>query len=298
MRKNGGVILLSVLIVLLMVASTFTIFAGVSHVSEPLEIRAPGDAGRVLYVYGNNKSLADDWREYLMAQDYLVDLLPAGGLMDVEYWNYDFVILGEDSNLVPEEDLFTLYHSNVHVMGVGRGALNFVISLKLILYQNYYTHDTRNLTAPDLFIYHTPNQISGAPGDLTIYSKDAKKIYAFGIDKKPANETLYMGYFNYVKDYSTIFQINSFIFYGYTQSPKYLTSDGDLLMKNIIYYLDPSNNYDVPLSREVNQVTVDGKFTTVTEWWDYPEIRVGDRSDNYTSYYEDPFSIYILIHMN
>ena len=106
-----------------------------------------------------------------------------------------------------------------------------------------------------------------------------------------------MGYFNYVKDYSTIFQINSFIFYGYTQSPKYLTSDGDLLMKNIIYYLDPSNNYDVPLSREVNQVTVDGKFTTVTEWWDYPEIRVGDRSDNYTSYYEDPFSIYILIHI-
>ncbi len=54
---------------MILFASTFAIFVEVSYGNETVKIRTLGDAGRVLYVYGDNKSFADDWRQYLMEEE-------------------------------------------------------------------------------------------------------------------------------------------------------------------------------------------------------------------------------------
>ena len=114
---------LPLLIVGLVLASSFAIMGGVSGAEMPTASRAYGDGGKILYIYGNDKSLAQDWRVYLEDKDYKVDLLPQDGVMNAEFAMYDLIIIGNGSNSIGSAVLKDMYRSGVPILGIGNGGV-------------------------------------------------------------------------------------------------------------------------------------------------------------------------------
>ncbi|NPA75262.1 MAG: hypothetical protein GXO25_04185 [Euryarchaeota archaeon] len=297
MTNKKKQVLLTVLVTLLMLVSTLVIFTGASEAVAPETMRAVDDKGRVLYVYQNDKILADEWRTFLMNEGYYVDLLPVSGLSNAQYENYDFVVIGNETVNIAYSDAEDMYRSNIPILAVGIGGVYTGIRLGMFSNGYYSSYRTTLIDAKDLFIYNTPNSVSGVPGTLTLYSESAYRIYLLRMGDRSANQTLYMGYANGSSAYSPIGQINNFLFYGFTQSPKSLTATGMSVMENILYYLDPNNNYNVGIPRVSTPIILDGKYTYLFEWYSYHHIYVDESGLNYTAFYEDYDNLYIMIHI-
>ncbi len=292
-------LVLPVLIAFLMLASTFVIFTGVSDAVQPASLRAAGDEGRVLYVYGENKTMAAEWREFLMDNGYYVDLLPSRGLMGAQYANYNFVIIANDSVGVAKEYLQDMYRSHVPVLGLGRGGVLAAQSLGLIGtgYYSSLSDATVSVDTHRLCIYSTPHTISGVPGTVTIYSTSAQRVYLMRRADRVENQTLYIANASGNSGYSPIAQVNSFMLYGFVQGPRSLTVAGDALLRNIIFYVDSHHTYNLGIPRVSSRIVLDGKYSYLFEWFPYRHIMLDTSGINYTAFYEDEEYLYVMMHM-
>ncbi len=295
MYEKSISMVLPILMVILMLASSFAVMGEVSGAEMPTQTRAYGSEGKILYIYGNNKTLADDWRSYLISLNYSVDLLPQNGLKNAEYKNYNMVIVGTDAIYIPSKEALNMYRSNVPIIGTGYGGGRFAPVLGMTAHFYYGNTHTYEISALNLSIYHTPSEVSGVPGNIQLYNTLGDGIYLITKSDRNSNDTLFFGNWTGDSTYSPMAQINNYLFYGYTQSPKELTNEGNTLMKNIIYYMDKNHGYNVYIPRMISRITMDGKFTNIFEWYGAHFIKLDDTWDNYTGIFEDENYIYLYL---
>ena len=278
-----------------MLTSTFVIFGGANGAEMSTNTKAYGDAGKILYVYGSNKTLANEWRGYLTNLNYAVDLLPQNGLMDAEYYNYNLVIIGTDADSILYQEVFNMYRSDIPIIGIGGGGGRFAPILKMTTHFYYSGSYTNSISASNLFVYSTPNTISGVPGNIQLYNAPGSDIYLLSKSERNLNETLFFGNWTGNSMYSPIAQINNYLFYGYTISPTELTSSGNALLENIIYYMDKQHGYNVYIPRMLSRITMDGEYSYLFEWYGAHFINLDDTWNNYTAIFEDESYIYLYL---
>ncbi len=295
MGKNLKTVLLPIMIAVLMLASMFAILGEASGAEMPTETRAYGDSGKILYVYGDNKTLADEWREYLISKDYAVDLLPQDGISNAEYHNYNIIIVGTDADSITSQEALNMYRSDLPIIGIGGGGGRFAPLLGLTSHFYYAGSYTNGVSASNLFIYSTPNTVSGVPGNIQLYSTPGSEMYLLAKGERQFNNTLFLGNWSGNSDYTSIAQINNYLFYGYTISPKELTSEGNALLENILYYTNRNHGYNVYIPRMTSRITMDGKYSYLFEWYGANFIRLDSTWDNYTAIFEDESYIYLYL---
>ncbi len=295
MEKIRKISLLSFLVVVVMLASSFTIMGVASGAEEPTaNVRAIGDGEKILYIYGD-KAQTDEWEEFLTDMGYAVDFLPYDHLKNAEFTNYNLIILGKSHRLQSEE-VRGIYRSHKPIIGLGyAGAYAYIaITGKTTFYGD---RNTTNLHVKNtLLVYSEPNSlISSAPNNLTLYSSGADRIYLALTSNIPYNESFYIGAWEVNENYTPIAQINNFLFYGYNQSISQATSTGSQFMENLIrYMIQPKDThyFSVGIPRVRNRIILDGSMGFF-EWWGARFISFDDDSENYTAMFEDESNLYI-----
>jgi len=285
--------------VILMLASSFAVIGAVSGAETPTstETRATSSEGRILYVYGNDKMLANEWREYLTNLNYLVDLLPQAGMANAQYSHYNMVIVGTDATTIPFTEIKTMYRSEVSIIGIGNGGGRVSTILGMTPQHFVSGANTQDIIAEDISIYNTPLSVPGVPGTVQLYSEPASNIFLLMRAQRDANSTLFLGNWSANTSYSPIVQINSYMYYGFIQSPKVLTSAGDAFLQNVIYYMNSRHNYNIPIPRMTSRINFDGQYSYLFEWYGARFIYVDHTGKNYTGMFEDESYIYIYINI-
>ena len=288
---------LPLLIVGLMLASSFAILGGVRGAEMPTDTRAYGSAGKILYIYGDNKSIANEWREYLVEKNYAVDMLPDDGVSNANYYRYNLIIIGTNATGIGAEERKHMYFSDVPILGVGVGGGLVLPTMGLTTYLYTSSSGTSGVDALNISLYQTPNSISGVPGEILMYNNMASDIYLLKKSERSLNDTLFIGNWTLNNDYATIAQVNQYMFYGYIQSPRDITTGGDRILENIIYYMDKNHGYNVYIPRMLSRITMDGEFSTLFEWYGAHFIKLDNTWDNYTAIMEDENYIYLYLNM-
>ncbi len=292
-RKNRR--LLPFIMVILMLASSFAVIGAVSGAETSTQTRAYGDAGKILYIYGDNKTIANEWREYLTDKNYTVDMLPVNGVSNANYYRYNLIMIGTDATGISTEEIKHMYLSDIPILGIGVGGGRLLPIMGLTTYLYSSTSGTDTVDALNVSIYQTPNSISGAPGEIQIYNHIASNIYVMKKSERNLNDTLFIGNWTPNKAYATIAQVNHYMFYGYTQSPKEITANGDGILENIIYYMDKNHGYNIRIPRMLSRINMDGKYSYLFEWYGANFIRLEDTWNNYTAIFEDESYIYLYL---
>ncbi len=289
MKKRVLIVGIVLLVSGLMVLPS-TLFAG-SNVATN-KGKAYGDSGKILYIYGNDKMLADEWKDYLEGKDYEVELLPVDGLLNAQYKNYDLIIIGDDTlGMWNANYTEQIKMSRVPVLGIGGGGIDVFTKIGLdINFGNSMsiTSDGSIYVPKKLTIYREPTDISGVPGSIGLYTSGAliHSIYAPTLDK---NSSVCYAYDSNFSNHATIIEQDIYTYWGYVQSPTLLTSDGDILLSNLIYYI--FNNF-VAVPYLIMYVVMDGTGTYWLEWLDAKPISVGE---NYTYMKEDQDYLYFYL---
>ncbi len=283
--------ILPFLVIALMLLASIVVIGGAS---EAKEVKAYGYNGSILYIYKDNKTLLNEWETYLNNIGYKVDFLQMDTLGSVEYNNYDLIIIGNDSVAISSSDRKIMFMSNVPILGVGEGGVYFYMYSEFG--GGYYLTSTTDIleVKKNLIVYTEPNAISGVPGNLQIYSTASYRIYVFDTQQLPYEKTFSMGYLAGNDRYTQFFQRDQFMFWGFTQSPNYLTSDGDKLLQNAIYYMVSNNNFNIYVPHVQNRITFDGQIGFF-EWFGAHFVYPDSTYANYTAFFEDESNIYILI---
>ncbi len=256
-----------------------------------------GSNGTILYIYGTNKSLAYKWKHLLENHSYAVHLLPVDGLINVQYSNYDLIIVGDDAYPWNASDAYILKMSRRPVIGIGWGGYRCFNTMQLdigIHTSTYSTYSQVVKVPKNLTVYKEPVHISVATGELQLYTQPLsvwrKVIYTPSIN--PRKYLSIANYYSY-DIYSEIIQEDRFVYWSFRQAPVYLTEDGENLFFNIVYYL-LENTVKLPYLQY--PVTLDGNFTGAmisSEWID--AAYRGFDSYNYTYFKEDEDYLYIMM---
>jgi|GEM_PF-6339181 len=283
-------------VVMLLFSSLITMGAGASN--EELKNTASYVYREVLIIY-DNSTLAEEWKMYLESLGYhMINFLPYDGLKNAQYDNYGLVIIATDSHYLNSYDFKILLRSQARILGVGVGGVYGYIQMG---YNGYYSpvpdSTTNILVKKNLSVYNYPYQISGVPGELTIFDTPANRVYMGDASQLNNSQSISIGFFPGNTNYPTIIQIENYLFFGYTQAPSHLTSDGDKLLKNLIRYMNNryGTNTNIGIPRIYNRINING-FLSISEWLGAKKVYL-DTDYNYLYLAEDESYLYIGLYL-
>ncbi len=292
---NKGWIIAGMVFLIIGLAFTPTLFFSY-NLNTGIGVRAYGDNGLILYIYGNNKTLASEWKDYLENNDYEVELLPVDGLLNAYYKRYNLIIVGADTyGMWNSNDVERIKLSRVPVVGIGRGGLQIftIIGLDIKSGNCMTITNANNMNITKRFsIYSEPNFISNIPGTLKPYttSDSIRAVYKMDLNK---NTSVIYAYDNNFTLHATIVQQDLYLYWAYELSPIWLTSDGDALLENILYHM--MVNF-VVVPEALKAVTMDGKVSYSLEWVDGRNISFS--GGNYLLMKEDQKYLYFYMHLD
>ena len=299
MEGKARIIIAPILVIVMLIFSSLIMMGGGASDIQNTELRnGVGSAGKILFIY-DNKTLADEWNDYLTGMSYGVNFLPADMIRNVNYNLYDLVIIGMDHSALLYEDVMSMNRSHVPIMGVGYGSVYAGIYLTPAKYYVYTSmgspsHDVKALK--NLSMYKTPYSVSGIPGDIQIFNVEAPNLFVADTTTYTKGAGLSIGYSSTNPAYATIMQFDNYLFFGYTQSPATLTTDGSSILANLIYYMASNNNYNVGIPKVMNRITLDGTLD-LFEWFGAKFVTVDGTWNNYVALFEDENYLYVAIHI-
>ncbi|QNF33138.1 gliding motility-associated C-terminal domain-containing protein [Adhaeribacter swui] len=206
-----------------------------------------GWAQSLLYLTNNVSSpMALDYKSYLTASGYNVNILNINNLTADNLTNVDAVIIGQESGSAIQTKAQTIKNANKPVIGIAYGAQHYAAGVG-----GYYTK-VGGSAGGDLIsankvktseIFNSPNQISGTSIQI-LNSTAYSDIYYMGYmtDNQRAN---IVSWLSVSGAYSALYREGKELYYwAYAQSPNVWTETGRKLFVNVIEYAKANNKDD------------------------------------------------------
>lgn len=271
----------------------FSVIPGNASGDEKLKATY-GWAGKILYIYATDKPVANEWKNYMEDKGYDVELLPVDGLLNAHYYQYDIIMIGNDTQGKWDESLARVIKmSRVPAIGIGLGGLEIFgdMGLSIRWGSSMVIDNAGDLYVPKkLTVYREPNDITAVPGIMSALSTGVKSYGIYGPILNSSLTTIY-AYDSGFQQHAMIVQEDIYMYFGLNASPSIFTTEGDALFSNILHHLIYSFVTIFPTTRPI---TLDGINTGITEWFGQKRIGMGD---NYTYLSEDGDYFYIYMRL-
>lgn len=199
---------------------------------------------RVVYIYDDDLTTAESYKELLEANDITVDLLPLNQVVETNFGPYHLIIIGPDTGYLDswgdKDTLAQITGSGKPILGLGEGGYAFFGKLGLDIGWGKGWHGDENrilVVDPDHAIYKVPYAISIPAPDpiLTVYNTTTHvgihlleppgDVTVLG--REPDNET----------HYPLVQQTAYYLLWGFSFAPSDMTATGQQLFVNTAWHM-------------------------------------------------------------
>mgnify|MGYP000020468873 CR=1 FL=1 len=229
--------------------------------------KAEASLTRLAYIYRSDLTAANDFKSFLEAKGYEVDLISITEA-EIDYIEYSVIIIGSDTgewDMLPDV-ISAICESGRPVLGIYRGGYYFFGKLGLdIGYPHgwWSSADGGQVVNPDHKIFKSPNDLSALMVDTEL------KIYALSVEmvaihiSPPAPPDVTLLILGETNHYRVVMQ-GKYVMWGFENPPSDMTEAGKALFHNIIEYL--ASNWPILSAWTSTPPTIDGTIDTATEW--------------------------------
>jgi hypothetical protein len=200
------------------------------RISGGYEIEAaPTDAKRVAFIYSSDLSSGESFKSFFDSEGFSTDLISIGRSLRGDY---DLIIVGSDAGGAST----SIDDQETAIMGVGEGGYTFLGKLGLEIGSPHGWHGSNTdvyIKDNSYSVFRDPNEIPS--GDVKLYTKtDHVGIY---LPSPPSNVVLIGREVSDEDHYPIVLQDGRYLLWGFTGSPKDMTSEGKRLFVNIADHL-------------------------------------------------------------
>ena len=209
-------------------------------------VRAPriqGASIKIAYIYSNDVSLANDFKTFLEANGYTVDLVSMSQATTWDYNQYCLILIGSDTGYLDDwgdpDTVSAINNSGKPIIGLGEGGYAFFGKLGLTIGWPHGWHGSGTqiyVVDPSHRIFNWPNKIDIPPDKILNIYTSTRHV---GIHlPSPPPDVVLLGRESYdTSHYILVQEKGRYLIWGFTKGPTMMTQTGKDLFINIINWL-------------------------------------------------------------
>ncbi len=224
--------------------ATISVASGAaSNSPQTVNVAAKSAIGRLAYVYSSDATMANGYKAFLEANNWLADIVAIGSVVGFDFSPDNFIVIGSDTGFLNDwgtpGEVSAIGGSGKKILGFGEGGYAFFGKLGLPIGFADGWHG--NLT--DVVVVDPSSSLFTTPNTVTIPSGNIIQVYTSAGSVGIYLPTIPLGIVVIGREvadanhYDILRQGTNDVLWGYSAPAGNLTATGTNLLLNILYYL-------------------------------------------------------------